>query len=494
MPYGPEGEHVGKHADRRVRGPRWIWRGVVIWLVLASLTGCSTRERSPTPPADPGPPVLLVGIDGLEWDVMLPLLQQGKMPTMTALMARGTYGLLATLTPAVSPPIWTTVATGKLPETHGIISFGHPQRDPVTGKKRFQLYTALDRKTKAVWDIVSDYGLSVDVVGWWMTFPAEPVNGVMVAQTNTASPKQVHQGQAIVKGGLVPGAAAQVYPPSQQGEVLRILEQAHEELPEITRGIFGEFQHQMTPLTQRLWDNTLWSFRADVTYIRVTEKLLGEGPPPHLLAVYFGGPDVAGHRFWRYMRPELYKHKPTTEELEDFSRIIPAYYAYIDRMLGRLLKHYPPEARVIVVSDHGMLPVRQQKYYDPQKPMGRVISADHVDTSPPGVFIAAGGGICRQAPDKSLESLTREELPVVGSVVSITPTILTMLSIPHGRDMEGNVLEHVLTAEFLAEHPPRAVRSHDTEQWLEARAQKKRVEQPNVDERIEQLRALGYIK
>ena len=77
--------------------------------------GCGSAER----PA----PVLVVGVDGFEWDVALPLLAEGRMPHLAGLMERGAYGLLETSQPTFSPILWTTIATGKQAREHGVDVF-----------------------------------------------------------------------------------------------------------------------------------------------------------------------------------------------------------------------------------------------------------------------------------------------------------------------------------------------------------------------------------
>ena len=54
--------------------------------------------------------------------------------------------------------------------------FAYPGED---GKNT--LYLSSDRKVHALWNIVSDAGLSVGVVNFWNTYPPEVINGVMVS-------------------------------------------------------------------------------------------------------------------------------------------------------------------------------------------------------------------------------------------------------------------------------------------------------------------------
>ena len=120
--------------------------------------------------------VLLIGWDAADWEHITPLLEEGLMPTLDALIDRGVMGNLATLQPILSPMLWNSVATGKLADKHGIHGFIEP--DPVNGGAR--PYTSTSRKCKALWNILSQSGLSSNIIGWWASHPAEPIKGNVV--------------------------------------------------------------------------------------------------------------------------------------------------------------------------------------------------------------------------------------------------------------------------------------------------------------------------
>ena len=129
--------------------------------------------------------VLLVGWDAADWKVIHPLLDAGKMPHLARFLEQGVMGNIATLQPALSPTLWTSIATGKRPYKHGILGFSEP--DPVTGGIR--PITNLSRKTKAIWNILNQQGKNTITVGWWPSNPAEPLSkGVMVSTGTTHQP------------------------------------------------------------------------------------------------------------------------------------------------------------------------------------------------------------------------------------------------------------------------------------------------------------------
>ena len=424
---------------------------IIVLAVSFSVTvflfnGCADdAEQSPQETSH----IVVMGTDGLEWNVIIAMLEKGKLPNLAALIERGACGSLRTLQPTVSPVIWTSIATGKGPKKHGIESF--TRRGPSRGDV---LLNSTGRKTKALWNILSDCGKTVWTIGWWMTYPVEEVSGVMVAQTNTSAQLNTRGGKNIWKGALLKGVPEQVYPPERQNEMITILEEVEVELPNLMEQVFGRFRFPLSSLEQRLWENCRWAFRADATYERIVFKLAEQYPPADLTLLYFGGPDVVSHRFWRYMQPEVYKHKPTPEQIENFGTIIEDYYAYTDNVLGQLLEAYGPDTTFIVVSDHGFHAFNRNADFDPNAPAAHLNSGAHV-RAPDGIFIAAGPGIRRTLAGKSARTMARSNLPRIGSMFDIAPTILAMLRIPVGKDMDGQVMTKIFHKKFkIAKQPP----------------------------------------
>ncbi len=456
----------------------------VTWLlvccVLSSCGRDSLPERDFERVVHSGPtaaPLLIIGVDGLEWSVILAMLRDGSLPHLARFMRQGVYGRLNTLRNPRSPIVWTSVATGKIPAKHGIAAF--TRRDD-EGNQR--LYNNGDRKTKAVWNILSDYGKRVAVIGWWMTYPVEEINGIMVAQTNTL-------GGVPIKGRLIEGLPGQVWPAVEQSEIMALLKRSHEGLPDLTNEIFGPFPYPLRKLSKKLWADCQWSFRADATYARIARRLIERERPFDLMMVYFGGPDVVGHRFWRHMQPELYDHPPSRKEIANLGDVITDYYAYIDRSVGVLTDALGPDGSVIIISDHGMQP-RGLKF-DATKASRLRFSGGHGGWSP-GVIMAAGSRIRHTPGRETPGDLRRDDLRPLGSIYDIAPTILTWMRIPLGRDMDGHPLVRLAAEDFDISNQPKTVSTHDTRAFLASRPTL-RMDAASHSERLEQLRSLGYI-
>src|SRR3989442_2994581 len=150
----------------------------------------------------PKPRVLLIGWDAADWKVIQPLLQAGQMPNLAQLMTGGVHGNVATIYPALSPMLWTSIATGKRAYKHGIHGFSEPLPDGSAVRP----VTILSRNTKAIWNILNQTAHRSLVVGWWPSHPAEPLNGVMVSNHFEQA-----TGEAAAMGPLLNGT---VYPAS----------------------------------------------------------------------------------------------------------------------------------------------------------------------------------------------------------------------------------------------------------------------------------------
>src|SRR3989442_1055343 len=108
---------------------------------------------------------------------------------------RGASGPLAPLRPREAPPIWTTVVTGRLPRDHGVKSFvtyrllGSSRTYELLPKgalvgllERASLVstrpvTSTSRRRRALWNVLSAFGVPAGVVRLWGTYPPEQGQG-----------------------------------------------------------------------------------------------------------------------------------------------------------------------------------------------------------------------------------------------------------------------------------------------------------------------------
>jgi predicted AlkP superfamily phosphohydrolase/phosphomutase len=296
---------------------------------MAAILGCREAETrggrhvtlSPStlpdlPPQRAGrTPVLVVGIDGAEWKVIHRLWEEGKLPTLKRLHDEGAGAGLGTSS-GISPVIWTTIATGRNPEDHGITDF------VVTTDSGTVPVSSSVRRVPALWNMTTRVGLRTAVLGWWATWPVEEVTGVVVSDRAHMTEERI------------------VYPEAYFADFREGREDARRAYPGLGGGA----------TLQDPWmeDGAL----RDRIVAHEACRLAGIGFD--LMLVYFRGVDIASHRYWKYFEPAGYEGL-TPEELTRNGGVIPSVYEATDEALGDLLASLPTESNVFVLSDHGFV-------------------------------------------------------------------------------------------------------------------------------------------
>src|SRR5713226_3089624 len=111
------------------RFPRWLLAlgaTALLGAILGVFLLRTRREESPAPKKR----LLMLGVDGMDAQLLRQYMNEGKMPNFAALAARGSFLNLQTSTPPQSPVAWANLITGMNPGGHGIFDFIH--RDPAT--------------------------------------------------------------------------------------------------------------------------------------------------------------------------------------------------------------------------------------------------------------------------------------------------------------------------------------------------------------------------
>lgn len=412
-----------------------------------------------TEPAAPKPrKVLLIGWDAADWEHIHPLLDEGLLPALEGLINRGVMGNLATLHPVLSPMLWNSVATGKLPDKHGILGFIEP--DPVNGGAR--PYTSTSRKTKALWNILTQAGLRSNIIGWWASHPAEPIHGNVVTNAFGSTKFDPEKGWAVPPGTI--------HPPEKSAQL----------------GKFKVFPNELTeahilpfiPNAARIdqdTDRRLESFAkilTDASSIHAVATALMECEPWDFTAVYYDAVDHFSHGFMQYHPPKL--SWVSDEDFEIYRDVIRGAYRFHDMMLARLLELAGPETTVILCSDHGFESGSQRPRGIPREPAGPAIWHRQY-----GIVVIAGPGI------------KQDERIYGASLIDIAPTVLTLFGLPLGEDMDGRPLLEAF------ETPPavKAIPSWDAvEGEAGMHAEGRQLDRDQARELMQQFAALGYIE
>jgi predicted AlkP superfamily phosphohydrolase/phosphomutase len=422
--------------------------------LVAMVGGCTS---APTQTA--ASHVVVLALDAGTWDLLDPYMQRGLLPNLQKLRTAGTSAPLQSIQPSSSPVIWTSVATGKSPEKHGINFF---VRFPTGEAGKPSPVSRTMRRGKAFWNILGARGLDVAVVGWFVTWPVEAVNGRMVSD-------RAHYGAVDDRG---------IFPPAYLTDLaVPTMDEARTEMPHFMTYDFdpamvlAESEDPEVRLNYLVFDRFVRAYMRDLYYVRATERILTDGELPRVLVVYLRGTDDVQHGFWKFMEPQWFTGV-TPEQAESFGKVIERYWEWTDEQVGVILDHYEGKNPfVLVVSDHGAGPAVGQ--YKIDVPEYLHLSGAHRDT---GILMAAGPGVREGA------SIAK------ASIYDIAPTLLYYLGLPVGEDMDGRVIQGLFTPTF-ASRPVETVPTYDDA----SDAPQEHVTSPVDDQALDHLRSLGYI-
>ena len=376
--------------------------------------------------------VRVLAIDGLEHEMLLQLVGRGELPAIAALLARGAHARLRAEPERVPVIVWTTIATGRGPEAHGILSADTRRltglRTPVSldadggrfaaalGRAtdmlritRAQPATAALRSVKAFWNVASEKGLRIGVVNWWATWPAEAVNGWLVSDRAAFK---------LEKGGALD---REVYPP-----------QAFDELRPLLDGTESERAR-----------------RLDRFHLAAARRLRAASPPD-IEAVYLPGLDI--------LTMQQLGEAPASDlaVLDAKLAAVREQYRFVDRLVGEEVASLGTSDVLVLVGDPGRLARGAL-----QPALGLLVLA--------GAAVAPG----------DLQTVSERD---------VAPTVLHLLGLPRSRELEGQVLEAALSERFRREHPVRTVDTYGR------RPPSRPADSAFDQDVLEQLKSLGYIQ
>lgn len=441
---------------------------------LLSGAGRLPGAAAPGPAAPPAkaaharPRVVLVGWDGADWKLLDPLMQRGLLPNLSELVAHGRTWNLETVNPMISPLIWTTLATGRSPVDHGVADF--QELDPAT-RARLPI-SGWSRKVPAIWNVASEKGLKVGVVGWWATWPAERVNGFFVS--DRASP-------VLFPAEVLSGSPALTWPEGL-AEGVRLVGRrdgtpGFDDVSLALRVTKAEFDAAVAahedlsdPITG--YQKILGSTRV---YARTALELY-DREKPDLLMVYFEGTDEIGHLLARYYPPKL--PNISDEDFQKYQHGVVAYFQEADRILGEFMKRAEEAgANLVLLSDHGFK-------WGADRPS--FYSSLRFDTAflwheSPGILAAAGPAF--------LPAAARGK----AGVFDVTPTLCRLLGLPADPAFEGRPVSGLAAGRLPAAPPAVSWAKTFKVERLAVRTASSEADKRASEEFTKKLISLGYL-
>ncbi len=237
----------------------------------------------------------------------------GSLPNLARLRERGGYSPCRSTIPHATFPAWSTCVTGVNPGKHGVIDF----TQQVEGEYAIRFTNSSARQHPAIWNVLSDQGKRVCVLGVPTTYPPEAVNGILVSGFDSPVCTGIDH--------------SFVYPP--------------EAYPKVKDWTFADFQE--TDIGSGWHTMALAKLMEGVERKeRITLDLYQQEPWDFFMVV-FGETDTVSHHFWMHHDPESPRH------VAEHQTAIQEIYQRLDKTVGELLDASDDDVVIGVVSDHG---------------------------------------------------------------------------------------------------------------------------------------------
>lgn len=262
----------------------------------------------------------VIGLDGVAWHLLEPMMAEGVMPRLAGLRERGAWGTLQSTVPTYTPPAWTSAVTGVNPGRHGIYGFygGNAQSE------RQELMHAGKIKSPALWEMANAQGLRAGIYNLPLSYPPRALDGWMVS------------------GMMTPGFGEQLtgfaHPPSLEARILSIV-------PGYQVDTSANWEKDYK-------DATLCEHALEILKQRraVLEDLLMHDPVDIVFTVLESA-DRLQHVYYRYLDPaeQLYD----SPQGRSMRPALAECFAAMDDIAGLLEDYAGPDGSTLICSDHG---------------------------------------------------------------------------------------------------------------------------------------------
>lgn len=407
---------------RRKKRP-FFFRFYFALLILGIIFAFSQRWRYPLPQSTSKPfPLLgkkvekkitIIGLEGLSFDLIIPLISEGKLPNFSWLMDNGSSGRLINFSPNEPVTLNASFNSGKFPAKHRQLSVS-----------RYRLW-----KMKEEMEIVPRFILFKQLVriGFLKISPFQPVS-----QT-----KDIWQ----------------IFERNRISFVKRDWPYALEnpKLSQKTEKLLGSLFNITSLSSDDYFLLAKNAFIRDCSY----EELAAEEKnklQPQIFYLLLNGLNTVQTYFYKYSFPQQFGNIDQ-EDLDKYGPIIKKYYEFCDGLVGKYLTGLKEDELLVVFSPHGTEPLPLWKRFV-ERLLGNPNVSAHHEFAPDGAIFFYGKGIVRGQNMAALQN------------VDVAPTLLYYLGLPVGRDMDGIVRSPLFAKEFIAENPVIYISSYEEFQIL----------------------------
>ena len=265
--------------------------------------------------------LIVIGLDGGTFDLIDPWMKEGYLPNLKKIAESGVKAPLKSVVLPFTPQAWSSFMTGVNPGVHGIFGFKEIKK----GSYGFQFVNHKKMRVRNIWNQLSKAGKKVISINIPMTYPPEPVNGVMIS------------------GMDAPGVDSDfVYPEKLKKEIFNIAPgymiplhvgagylDTDRKRREGLKGLLGMIENREKIVIHFL-ENHEWDF----------------------FAVNFAATDQVQHHYWRYMNSD-----------SEFNEAVLKVYKRVDQAIGHILRKLDAKTTLFIMSDHGAGPASKWIFF-----------------------------------------------------------------------------------------------------------------------------------
>lgn len=352
--------------------------------------------------------IYIIGLEGMSFDFIIPLVNEGKLPNFSWLMDEGCWGRLENFSPSSPIVLNHSFNTGKFPAKHRQLS-----------SFRYSLFI---------------FNLEIEVVPRFILFWQMRKIGLLQVKSNPT-----HLG--IKNIWKIFENNRTTYLKKDNPPLLKTSEPNSK-----AESSFNFFFKDLRFETSHIFNIAKQAFFSDIEF---EEKVHQEIAQSHPQFVYFTlkGLNTVETYFYKYSFPDLFGNIDQ-EELSKYGTVIEKYYQFYDQIIGKYLTTLKENDLLIVCSPYGIDPLPLWKRFI-ERILGDPYISAYNDSAPKGVAFFYGKDIIR---GKNIEGL---------KLIDIAPTLLNFVGLPVSKDMDGVVNSSVFKDEFNTENPIMYISSYE---------------------------------
>lgn len=258
--------------------------------------------------------LLIAALDGVPYSLLQKFAENGTMPNTAAILRAGNVWPMDSTVPDVSAVAWSTFMTGKSPADHGIFGFV----DIDHRSYEFTFPDAYDNQAETFWDVLGRQGKRCAVLNLPSTYPAKPLNGIVISGFPAVTLEKAVYPISIVKELQSTGYQLDVD-----------ANKAHHDLDAFSADLFKVFEARVQVFGM-LWNKEPW----DLFIGCITET------------------DRLHHFFFDAAYDDKHPHH----------KMFRRFYGRLDSFLGEMFSWCDNDTTMMIVSDHGFTNIKQEFY------------------------------------------------------------------------------------------------------------------------------------